>query len=69
MTPRIKILSGKKLIGKSIQTSLANNKTPELWRSFMPRRSEIQNPISSDLFAIQVYEPNYFETFNPNTVF
>ncbi|PVX47126.1 AraC family transcriptional regulator [Flavobacterium sp. 103] len=69
MTPRIEILTEKKLIGKRLQMSLANNKTHELWRSFMPRRAEIINPISSDLFAVQVYEPTYFEIFNPNTVF
>jgi AraC family transcriptional regulator len=69
MTPRIEILSEKKLIGKRLQTSLANNKTHELWRSFMPSRAEIQNPISLDLFAVQVYEPTYFEAFSPNTVF
>ncbi len=69
MSPRIEILSEKKLIGKRILTSLANNKTHELWRSFMPKRAEILNPISSDLFAVQVYEPSYFEAFNPNAVF
>jgi AraC family transcriptional regulator len=69
MSPRIEILSEKKLIGKRLQTSLSNNKTHELWRSFMPRRTEIQNPLSSDLFAVQVYEPSYFEAFNPNAVF
>lgn len=69
MTPRIEILSEKKLIGKRLQTSLANNKTHELWKSFIPRRTEIQNPISSDLFAIQVYEPTYFEAFTPNAIF
>src|SRR6187402_3477883 len=69
MSPRIEILSEKKLIGKRLQTSLTNNKTHELWRSFMPRRTEIQNPISSDLFAVQVYEPTYFQAFNPNAVF
>ncbi|PZX94766.1 GyrI-like domain-containing protein [Flavobacterium aquariorum] len=69
MIPRIEILSKKKLIGKRIKTSLTDNKTHELWRSFMPKRAEIINPISSDLFAVQVYEPNYFEAFNPNTVF
>lgn len=69
MEPRIEILSEKKLIGKRLQMSLANNKTQELWRSFMPRRSEIQNTISADLFAVQVYEPNYFKAFNPNAVF
>lgn len=69
MNPRIEILPEKKLIGKRLQMSLADNKTHELWRSFMPKRNEIQNPISTDLFAIQVYEPGYFEAFNPNTVF
>jgi AraC family transcriptional regulator len=69
MTPRIEILAKKKLIGKRLQMSLANNKTPELWLSFMPSRAEIQNPISSNLFAVQVYEPSYFEAFNPNSVF
>ena len=69
MTPRIEILSEKKLIGKRLQMSLANNKTHELWQTFMPRRAEIQNPISADLFAVQVYEPTYFEAFAPNAVF
>jgi AraC family transcriptional regulator len=69
MTPRIEILPEKKSIGKRITTSLANNKTSELWQSFMPRRTEIQNTITSDLFAIQIYDATYFEAFNPNTVF
>jgi len=63
------MLSAKKLIGERSLTSLAENKTHELWRSFMPTRAEIQNPISADLFAVQVYEPTYFESFNPNAVF
>ena len=69
MTPRIEILFEKKLIGKRLKMCLANNKTSELWQSFMPRRSEIPNTISSDLFAVQVYDATYFEAFNPNTDF
>lgn len=69
MNPRFEILSEKKLIGKRIKTSLANNKTSELWQSFMPRRTEIQNTISSDLFAVQIYAPSYFEAFNPTSEF
>lgn len=69
MTPRIEILPEKKLIGKQLQMSLANNKTQVLWQSFMPRRTEIQNPISLDLYAVQIYEPTYFEAFNPNAIF
>lgn len=69
MNPRIEILPEKKLIGKRLQMSLTNNKTPELWRSFMPKRAGISNPISMDLFAVQVYGPTYFEAFSPNAVF
>jgi AraC family transcriptional regulator len=69
MTPRIEILSEKKLIGKRLQMSLANNKTKELWQSFMPRRKEIQNSIGTDLYSMQVYDPFYFNTFDPNNLF
>lgn len=69
MSPRIEILSEKKLIGKRLLMSLTNNKTPELWRSFMPKHAEILKPVSSDFFEVKVYEPSYFEAFNPNTIF
>jgi AraC family transcriptional regulator len=36
--------------------SLANNTTGELWRSFLPRRREIQNSVTAELFSMQVYE-------------
>jgi AraC family transcriptional regulator len=69
MTPRIETLSEKKLIGKRLQMSLANNKTKELWQSFMPRRKEIQNNIGTDLYSMQVYTPLHFNTFDPNNLF
>ena len=39
--------------------SLADNKTFQLWQSFMPRRKEIQNTVSTDLFSMQVYDVSY----------
>lgn len=69
MTPRIEILLEKKLIGKRLQMSLANNKTKELWQSFMPRRKEIQNSIGTDLYSMQVYDSLYFTTFDSNNRF
>jgi AraC family transcriptional regulator len=69
MNPRIEILPEKKLIGKRITLSLFNNKTAELWKSFMPRRTEIQNSIGTDLYSMQKYDASYFKTFNPNTEF
>ena len=44
--------------------SLANNKTGELWRNFMPRRREISNN-SNFLISMQIYKPTYFADFNP----
>jgi AraC family transcriptional regulator len=71
MQYRIQTISPKKLIGKRLQMSLANNKTRTLWQSFMPHRKEVNNHLNSDLFSMQVYENalNYFENFNPHTVF
>lgn len=67
--PRIESLKEKKLIGKRMTMSLVNNKTGELWRSFMPVRKEITNTLTSDLISMAVYKPNHFENFNPNNEF
>jgi AraC family transcriptional regulator len=56
MEPGIVELAEKKLIGKRLRMSLSNNKTGELWRSFMPRRREIQNNLNSELYSMQVYD-------------
>lgn len=70
MQPRIEILPEKKLVGKSIKMSLANNKTNELWSSFMPKKREIKNTIGSDLYSIQIYDKLLnFKDFNPQTEF
>jgi AraC family transcriptional regulator len=69
MEPRIEILSEKKLIGKRLEMTFADNKTIELWKSFMPRRKEIQNNIGAELYSIKKYSSTYFENFNPNEEF
>lgn len=63
MTPRIEKLKEKKLVGKRLTMSLANNKTGELWSSFMPRRNDIPNNITNDVISLQVYSPTYFTDF------
>ena len=65
MTPRIEKLNEKKLIGKRLTMSLADNRTGELWRSFMPRRSEIKNNLTNDLISLQVYNSTHFADFKP----
>ena len=69
MTPRIVTLNEKKLIGMRLTMSFANYKPSELWRSFMPRRKEINNSLSNDLIAMTVYKPNHFLAFNPTNEF
>lgn len=53
---RIETLQEKKLVGKRLRMSLANNKTSELWRSFMPERGKIQNKVSAEMISMRVYD-------------
>lgn len=70
MQPIIQTLPEKFLIGNHLTMSLAENKTAELWRSFMPQRKEIINAVSSDLFSMQVYDAEYsFKNFDPAATF
>lgn len=70
MNPVIKISGAKKLIGKRIKMSLADNKTFELWKGFMSRRKEIRNNLTNDLFSMQVYDKSYdFRNFDPEATF
>lgn len=59
----IEKISEKKLIGRRLVMSLAEDRTKELWQGFMPRRKEIQNRISDELICMQVYKsiPNFLE--------
>jgi AraC family transcriptional regulator len=70
MTPKMEILPEKKVIGKRVTMTFTDNKTVELWRSFMPRRQEITNNLTTDLLCMQIYDLSLdSEKFNPNTVF
>lgn len=68
--PEIKVISDKKLIGKPLKMTIANNLTFELWRGFMPRLKEIKNRATTDLISMQVYNPQlHFSSFNEHTLF
>ena len=70
MEPRIELLAEKKLVGKRLNMTVSNDRTFELWHSFMPHRKEIKNSISTDLYCLQVYDKNLnFKDFNPQTEF
>jgi len=70
MTPVVRNLTAKKLIGQRISTSFSENRTFELWRNFMPRRKEIKDAVNTDLISMQVYHkfPD-FKIFNPALAF
>jgi AraC family transcriptional regulator len=50
MESRIETPGEKKLIGKRMEMTFAENKTFELWSSIMPRRKEIKNNLTTELF-------------------
>ena len=61
--PRIENLNTRLLVGKNLTTNMLNNRTFELWSSFMPNKKQIANTIGSDLYSIQCYNQaiNYQE--------
>jgi len=70
MTPEIKTLEEKKLVGMRIKTTVANDKARELWQRFMPRRNEVRNRVGENFYSIQAYDHSRsFETFTPQTEF
>ncbi|RAI93793.1 GyrI-like domain-containing protein [Algoriphagus yeomjeoni] len=70
MAPTIKNLPETLLIGKKVRMNFLNNRTQELWKSFMPRKKEILNSIGDDLYSVEVYDSlSYFDTFSPANEF
>lgn len=66
---RIEKLNEKKLIGMKIKMSFADNRTHELWRSFMPRKKEIKNICGSELYSVEVYPHGFFDHFESKRIF
>ena len=67
---RIASLEEKKLIGKKVSMNVLDNKTFELWQSFMKNRKSISNVVGNNLYSIQVYSNlDYFKNFNPKNSF
>ena len=70
MEVRFETIPAKKLVGKHLTMSFANNRTFELWKSFMPHRSQISNNLNSELISLQLFGQDFsFQNFNPNLAF
>ena len=65
--PRIEILPEKKFVGKKMIMSFAENKTFELWKSFMPVRKEIKGQIGNELYSIEIFPSTFFDNFSKGT--
>jgi AraC family transcriptional regulator len=64
MQPRIENLTERKLIGIRMKMSFDDNQTFKLWQSFMPRRKEIKNNLTTELVSMQVYPHSFDFTFS-----
>lgn len=69
ITPTIKNLKEKNLVGLHMSMSLIENKTAYLWKNFMAKRHAIQNQTNNDLISLQVYDADYFTSFSPSKIF
>jgi len=69
MKPQIVTIEPKKLLGMSLEMSLAKNRTRELWLSFIPQLKLIETRIGNKLFSLQVYDEDYFKHFDPEWEF
>ncbi|HNS11442.1 MAG TPA: GyrI-like domain-containing protein [Bacteroidia bacterium] len=69
MFSRIQLFPEKKLVGIHRKMSFSKNETFQLWNTFMPRRNEIINNLSDDLFSVQIYKDNFFQSFDPSVEF
>ncbi len=67
MNPQIKTIPSIKLIGQNLTFSYSDYRSFELWSNFMPRKKEIQNIVSDEMFSVQVNPENF--DFNPKTNF
>ena len=57
------------MLGKKLVMSQLENKTADLWKSFMPFRNTIPGKVNNLLYSLQVFPSDYFKSFNPATTF
>ena len=53
----------------SIEMSMLENKTGQLFRAFMPRKKEILNVKNKEVLDIRIYTKEYYQKFNPANTF
>lgn len=70
MKNRIETIEKKLFIGKCKEMSYINDRTKELWQSFMPDRKKIQNRVDSSYYSMQIYPVLFdYASFDPSAIF
>ena len=67
--PKIIELKPKLLVGIPMEMSRMADRTPDLWRSFMPRRDEVEARSSTDYMSMQVYPGGADQVADPSALF
>lgn len=67
--PRIETTPERQFAGVKLKMSFAENRTRDLWQTFIPRRREIMNAVGTEVYSIEVYPPGFFEHFTPEAEF
>ncbi|MEN9447138.1 MAG: hypothetical protein RJA25_428 [Bacteroidota bacterium] len=57
--PKIVAFSEKKTIGNKLEMTFLENKTFQLWNTFMPRHREIKNRVGVHRISLQNYADNF----------
>ncbi|MGI9547347.1 MAG: GyrI-like domain-containing protein [Flavobacteriaceae bacterium] len=69
LAPQFLHLQEKQLIGISMEMSVAGNRTTELWQTFMPKLKEINHRLNEEFYSLQIYDKEYFHSFDPDRAF
>jgi AraC family transcriptional regulator len=67
--PEIRTIGPRLFAGKKVKMSYTENKTFEVWGSFMPTRNTIVNGVGIELYSIEIYPTDFFRNFNPGAFF
>jgi AraC family transcriptional regulator len=69
LEPSIEYIKSKKLVGIKMSMSLAADKTPALFRQFMPRQKEIHQGLNFKIYELVTYPPEYFTSLDLHRTF
>lgn len=65
-TPHIVEREPVRIVGVRGSMSLADYTVAQLWRSFMPRRNEVEGRLGTEYYSVAVYDPGHFANFKPH---